>query len=79
MCGGPQIVHLMDQFFRTRAHMGTVYSIMDLSDLQFRGDVDLPNFRYNWDTILDRTRDRLEDQTLEERLVRKKIWLITIA
>ncbi len=46
--------------------MGTVYSIMDLSDLQFRGDADLPNFRYNWDTILDGMRDRLEDRTLEE-------------
>ncbi len=62
---GRQIVFLMEQFFRTHAHLGCMYSIMDLTELPFRGDADLPNFRYLWDTIMDRMRDRLEDKTLE--------------
>ncbi len=61
----------MDQSFRTQPHMGQVYSIMDLTQLQFTGDANMADFRFMWDTILDRMRDRLDERTLQELLVDK--------
>ncbi|MCP4195169.1 MAG: hypothetical protein GY768_31600 [Planctomycetaceae bacterium] len=68
---GRQIIHLMDQFFRTQPHMGALYSVMDLVQVSFHGDSKMADFRYAWDTILDGMPQRLADDVLEKLLAEK--------
>ncbi|MCP4192551.1 MAG: hypothetical protein GY768_18205, partial [Planctomycetaceae bacterium] len=68
---GRQVIHLMDQFFRTQPHMGALYSVMDLTQVTFHGDSKMADFRFAWDTILEGMPQRLEDNVLEKLLAEK--------
>ncbi|MCP4191078.1 MAG: zinc finger CCCH domain-containing protein [Planctomycetaceae bacterium] len=68
---GRQIIHLMDQFFRTQPNMGKLYSIVDLALLPFQGDTMLADFRFKWDTIIEGMQQRLDEKTLEGLLAEK--------
>ena len=71
MLAGRQILLMIYDFFKTNRSLDVIYSVEDLTSLQWMGDKDMHTFRFYWDQITGTLRDRLDEATLANILVKK--------
>ncbi len=69
LLAGRQILHMLYQFFRTSRNMGVIYSIVDLTKLEWLGDDKIEVFRNNWDNRVAGLPHRTSRNTMSEILL----------
>ena len=68
---GRQIVWLMYKHFQTNPNMGIVYSITDLSNLDWMGDPRMQSFLYVWYVMVNGMKEAISETTLRDLLLTK--------
>ena len=68
---GRQIMWLILDYFKTNQEMSVVYTVQDLTGLEWLGDKNMHTFKYFWDTMVARMRSEFSEATLSEILVGK--------
>ena len=68
---GRQIMWMILSFFKSNRDMSVVYTVQDLTNLQWQGDKNMHVFRHHWEDMTSKLRLELTENCLSEILVEK--------
>ena len=68
---GRQIYFMILDYFRTNSDMSVVYTVQDLTGLEWLGDKNMHSFRHYWDAMTQKVRNELNESTLADILLAK--------
>ena len=68
---GRQIFWMILDYFKTNRDVSVVYTIQDLTNLEWMGDKHMQSFKFYWETMSARMTNELSEKSLSEILVDK--------
>ena len=68
---GRQILWMILDYFKTNRDMSVVYTVQDLTNLEYPGDKGMHNFRHYWEEMTSKLRNELTEKCLAEILLDK--------